>query len=217
MRSWSRGPDTGESCARLKCNRLQAGWIGAVLAPAAEIMRGYAGWSASDMANLQAMFKRAFYPKLNTASSWNGNVDLTQIDAVVNIAVFNEDWIEFNLGIARWQSRIPSYFYLASHGPGGTGIPPIAGDGGNNPAFWANPASWVDGLEQETCRDCGHHAQFGLASALHTPEVAWNQCVDLYTAEAARFTSALELLAKQLVANNYTDVCGIACTPTSDR
>ena len=47
------------------------------------------------------MFKRAFYPQLNTASSWNGNVDLTQIDAMMSIAVFNEDDAEFNEGLRR--------------------------------------------------------------------------------------------------------------------
>jgi len=72
-------------------DRLQAGWIGAVFAPAAEIMRLYPGWTPSKIENLQAMFKRAFYPQLTVASSWNGNVDLTQIDAMMAISVFNED------------------------------------------------------------------------------------------------------------------------------
>lgn len=70
-------------------DRLQAGWIGAVLAPAAEVMRLYPGWPPSEIANLQAMFKRTFYAQLTTASSWNGNVDLTQIDAMMAISVFN--------------------------------------------------------------------------------------------------------------------------------
>ena len=70
-------------------DRLQAGWIGAVFAPAAEIMRLYPGWTPAEIKNLQAMFRRAFYPQLTTASSWNGNVDLTQIDAMMAIAVFN--------------------------------------------------------------------------------------------------------------------------------
>lgn len=77
-------------------DRLQAGWIGAVFAPAAEIMRMYPRWTSTEIGNLQAMFKRAFYPQLNTASSWNGNVDLAQIDAMMAIAVFNEDESEFN-------------------------------------------------------------------------------------------------------------------------
>jgi len=61
---------------------LLAGWIGSTFAEAAEIMRFYTGWSAGDISKLQSMFRLAFYPKLNTASSWNGNVDLTQIDAI---------------------------------------------------------------------------------------------------------------------------------------
>ena len=64
-------------------DRLHAGWIGAVFAPAAEIMRLYKGWPPNEIGALQAMFKRAFYPPLNTASRWNGNVDLTQIDAIL--------------------------------------------------------------------------------------------------------------------------------------
>ena len=33
---------------------------------------------------------------LMTASAWNGNVDLTQIDAMLGIAVFNEDQALFD-------------------------------------------------------------------------------------------------------------------------
>lgn len=82
-------------------DKLRAGWIGAVFAQAAEIMRGYNGWGPAQIADLQAMFRRAFYPRLNTASTWNGNVDLTQIDALMSIAVFNEDEAAFKLGLAR--------------------------------------------------------------------------------------------------------------------
>ncbi len=193
-------------------DRLQAGWIGAVFAAAAEIMRAYPGWAPEDIAKLQAMFKRAFYPQLNKASSWNGNVDLTQIEAMLAIAVFNEDEAEFDAGIARWKARVPAYFYLASQGA----APRIDGDGGNVQAFWSNPVKWVDGLQQENCRDNGHHAQFGLGSALHAAEIAWHQGVDLYTAETARFTAALELLATQFVSGDMQGVCANS-TPSADR
>ncbi len=176
-------------------DKLQAGWIGAVFAPAAEIMRGYSGWNTNDIAHLQAMFKRAFYPQLNRMSTWNGNVDLTQIDAMMSIAVFNEDTEEFNAGLARLAKRLSSYIYLAS-----VGTPPrIAGDGGNVQNFWFNPTLWTDGLTQETCRDNGHHSQFGLGSALHAAETAWHQGVDVYTANTKRFTAALELMASQFL------------------
>ena len=185
-------------------DRLQAGWIGAVLASAAEIMRLYPGWTSSEIGKLQAMFKRAFYPQLNTASSWNGNVDLTQIDAMISISVFNEDESEFNQGLERLKNRTPAYFYLTSDG----GTPkPIAGDGGNSNKFWSNPVKWIDGLTQETCRDNGHHAQFALGSVLHAAEVAWHQGVDIYTENQKRYTAAMELLATQLLSGSMQGVC----------
>lgn len=194
-------------------DRLQAGWIGAVLAPAAEIMRGFPGWTASEIGNLQSMFKRAFYPQLNTASSWNGNVDLTQIDAMMSIAVFNEDEAEFDRGLNRLRVRNPAYFYLTSDG---SRPQPIAGDGANPQKFWSNPSKWIDGLNQETCRDGGHHSQFGLGSALHAAEVAWHQGVDVYTENEKRYTLAMELMAAQLLTNSMQGTCSNK-TPSPDR
>ena len=186
-------------------DKLLAGWLGALLGPAAEIMSGYSRWAEKDKTRVQEMFKRAFYPQLTTPSAWNGNVDLTQIDALMNIAVFNEDEKVFKMGLDRLQKRIPAYFYLASDGA----VPAIDGDGGHNDNFWSNPAQWVDGLTQETCRDNGHHAQYGMASALHAAEVAWNQGVDVYTPNTARFTAAMELLATQLLTGNMQGICGV--------
>lgn len=194
-------------------DRLQAGWIGAVLAPAAEILRSYPGWTPPEIGALQAMFQRAFYPQLNTASFWNGNVDLTQIDALMAIAVFNEDATEFNLGLGRLKLRSPAYFYLTADGHGPKSI---TGDGGNLQKFWFNPARWIDGLTQETCRDNGHHAQYGLGSALHAAEVAWHQGVDVYTENQARYTAAMELMASQLLANSMQGLCSNNL-PTADR
>lgn len=124
----------------------QAGWIGSLFG------------AAADIAKVRAMFTLAFYPVLNTASTWNGNVDLHQISAMMAIAVFNEDETEFNLGLTRLASRIPKYFYLT------TDTKPSA-------SVWSNPALWVDGLTQETCRDNNHHAQFGLSGAIGAMEL----------------------------------------------
>ena len=189
-------------------NLLQGGWIGALLGPAAEIMRGYPGWDPADMARVQTMFRNEFYPVLNEMSTWNGNVDLTQIDAMMSIAVFNEDEAEFNLGLQRMETRFPTYFYLKSDG----GVPSIAGDGGNINTFWSNPTLWVDGLTQETCRDNNHHAQFGMASALHAAEVAWNQGVDVYTENSDRFVAALELMATQVLTHDMQGTCANSMT-----
>jgi len=184
-------------------DRLQAGWIGAVFAPAAEIMRLDPAWSPGEVGNLQAMFKRVFYPELNTASRWNGNVDLTQIDAMMAIAVFNEDESEFNLGLGRLKVRIPAYFYLTADGP----LPrPMPGDRRDLGRIWYHPAKWVDGLTQETCRDNDHHAQFALGSALHAAEVAWHQGVDVYTENQARLVPAMEFMAAQLLSGSMQGV-----------
>jgi len=188
-------------------DKLRAGWIGAVFAPAAEIMRGYSEWTPVQIAELQMMFKRAFYPQLSTASFWNGNADLTQIDALISIAVFNEDEEMFKLALARLELRSPAYFYLTSDGPRPASI---EGDGEDLQHFWSNPVDWIDGLNQETCRDNGHHSQYALGSALHVAEVAWNQGVDIYTPNEARYTAALELLASQFLADSFT-----TCTNTT--
>ena len=184
-------------------DRLQAGWVGAVFGPAADIMRLYEGWPESEIKALQAMFKRAFYPQLNTASPWNGNVDLAQIDAIMAIAVFNEDEAEFNLGLKRLKRRMPAYFYLTADGPKPQAI---EGDGGDVANFWHHPMKWVDGLTQETCRDNGHHSQYAVGSAIHAAEVAWHQGVDVYTENQERLTAAMELLAGQLLSGSMQGV-----------
>ncbi len=194
-------------------DRLQAGWIGAVFASAAEIMRGYPDWTTHEIEMLQAMFRRAFYPQLKTPSSWNGNVDLTQIDALISIAVFNEDQVAFREALDRLQIRSPAYFYLTSDG---ARPKPIAGDGGNPQAFWSNPQKWVDGLTQETCRDNGHHSQFGLGSALHAAEIAWHQNVDVYSENQERYTAAMELLASQFLSASMQGISQND-TPSADR
>eukprot|EP01037_Dinobryon_pediforme_P025603 gene25603-27812_t len=146
-------------------------------------------------------------------STWNGNVDLTQIDAIMAIAVFNEDATEFSLGLSRLSQRIPAYFYLTTDGPVPHGI---AGDGGNVPSFWSNPTKYVNGLAQETCRDNGHHAQFALGSALHAMETAWHQGIDVYSLYEARMTAALELQAQLFDLGSMEGICSNN-TPSPDR
>lgn len=184
-------------------DKLQAGWLGSLLGEAAEIMRQHPHWSARRKAALQAMFRRSFYPHLVKASAWNGNVDLTQVNALLAIAVFNEDRAAFNAGIQRLERRSAAYFYLQADSM----PPPIEGDGGNISAFWSHPLRWVDGLTQETCRDNGHHAQYALASALHAAEIAWNQGVDVYGRQSERYVAAMELLSQQLLTGDMQGVC----------
>jgi hypothetical protein len=184
-------------------NRLAAGWLGSLFGPAADLMLGYAGWAAADVAKSRAMFKRAFYPLLNTASTWNGNVDLHQICAMMAIAVFNEDETEFNLGLSRLEIRVPAYFYLVADGT----PPSIAGDGGNVTTFWSSPTKWVDGLTQETCRDNNHHAQFGMSGALGAMETAWHQGMDVYAKHQTRMVAVMELMGLQCTSGKMQGTC----------
>ena len=180
-------------------SQLDAGWIGSLMGSAAEIMRAYTSWTSSDMAMVQTMFKTQFYPALNQMSTWNGSVDLTQIDAIMNLAVFCEDKTEFDLGLSRLRAR-NSYFYLTSDA--------------KPTENWFNPTSFVDGLTQESCRDNDHHSQFGLASAIHAAEIAWHQGVDIYKENATRYIAAMELMAKQMLSGSMQGVCTNNVTST---
>lgn len=175
-------------------NRLLGGWLGSLFGPAADLMLGYPGWTAADIEKVRSMFKLAFYPVLNTASTWNGNVDLHQISAMMAIAVFNEDEVEFNLGLSRLDARVPMYFYLTSD------TLPSAG-------FWSNPTQWVNGLTQETCRDNNHHSQFGLSGAVGAMETAWHQGVDAYALYQDRMVAALELTGLQCSSGSMQGTC----------
>jgi len=186
-------------------NLLIAGWIGALLGPAAELLRDHPDWKPVDRERVQRMFTTAFVPALEQMSPWNGNVDLTQIDALMNIAVFCEDERLLALGMKRLRRRSPAYFHLASDAEAARAI---EGDGGDVPAFWSHPATWPDGLTQESCRDNGHHAQYGLASALHAAEVAWHQGIDVYAEQRERSVAAMELLARQLLEGSMRGCCG---------
>jgi hypothetical protein len=186
-------------------NLLVAGWIGALLAPAAEILRDHPDWKPADRERVKRMFTTAFAPALTQMSPWNGNVDLTQIDALMNIAVCCEDERLLALGLERLRRRGPAYFYLASDAEAARSI---EGDGGDVAAFWSRPATWSDGLTQESCRDNGHHAQFALASALHAAEVAWHQGIDVYGEQRDRSVAAMELLARQLLERSMLGCCG---------
>jgi len=183
--------------------KLVGGWLGSLWGPAADLMLGYPGWAAADVEAFRAMLKRAFYPVLNTASTWNGNVDLHQICAMLALAVVNEDEAEFQLGLTRLSKRIPAYFYLESDGT----PPAISGSNGDIDAFWSNPTKWVDGLTQETCRDNNHHAQFAMSGALGAMEIAWHQGVDVYSLYQARMVPAMELMGLQSFSGSMQGTC----------
>ena len=193
-------------------SQLNAGWIGALLGSAAEVLSGYSGWTDQQRADVRHMFATKFYPALHQESGWNGNVDLTQIDALINIAVFNENRAWFEEAKARLKKRNPRFFYLPT-------------DMGVNRAdpSWFAPTLWMAGLTQETCRtnakppnDNGHHTQYALASALRAAEVAWNQNDDsIYADNKDRYVAAMELLARQVSTGDMQGTCADPVTTRS--
>ncbi len=185
---------------------LDCAWIGAIFGPAAEILREYPGWSAADQAATKDLFKTKFYPDLNIMNYWNGNEDLTQIDAMMSMAVFLDDSAELAAGLKRLKGRGTAYFYLT------TDPPSTLNYGTRTKADWYGPTKWVDGLTQETCRDNDHHAQFALASLFHAAEVAWHQGVDVYTPNQTRYVAALELMGLQLASGDMQGTCGGSAT-----
>jgi hypothetical protein len=187
-------------------SQLNAGWIGALFGSAAEVLRSYAGWSEKEQDAVKSMFATRFYPALHQESEWNGNNDLTQIDALMNIAVFSENEAWLNEAKDRLRRRNPRFFFLSSD----AGI-----DYESTSPSWYKPTHWVAGVTQETCRtnvtppnDNGHHTQYALASALRAAEVAWNQGDrSVYSENQTRYTTAMELLALQITSGNMQGVC----------
>lgn len=188
---------------------LQAAWDGQKWPRAAEIIRySNAGWADSDITAFKNMLNAAILPLIVNGSASNGNWEISMIEALINIGVFNDDPTTFNSGITYWKQRIPAYFYY--HTDGSQPVPAPRGT-----ANWYGQTVFnasVDGISQETCRDFGH-AQYGISGALDAAETAHIQGVDLYndvTSNARnRLTAALEFNAYYLMGNPVpASVCG---------
>jgi len=188
---------------------LQAAWDGEKWPRAAEIIRySGAGWADADVSAFKSMLNTAILPLIINGSNSNGNWEISMIEALIGIGVFNDDPATFNTGITYWKQRIPAYFYY--HTDGAAPVPAPRGT-----ANWYGQTVYnasVDGISQETCRDFGH-AQYGISGALDAAETAHIQGIDLYNDVASnaknRLTAALEFNAYYLMGNPVpTSVCG---------
>jgi hypothetical protein len=192
---------------------LQAAWDSEKFPRAAEIIRySNAGWADADIEQFKTMLSTVILPRIINGSTSNGNWEISMIEGMINIGVFNDDLATFNKGVLYWKQRIPAYFYYHTDGPA-----PVPAPRGT--AFWYNQPVYddrVDGISQETCRDFGH-AQYGISGALDAAETASIQGVDLYndvTSNARlRLMSALEFNAKYQLANS-TSVPSYVCNGT---
>ena len=179
--------------------QVQASWTGDVFPRAAEIMRfSYKGWTDADTLRLQNMFTTQFLPMLIHGTCENGNKELTQSEAIINIGVFNDNRTVFEWGLKMWRGRTPAYIYLESDGPKPIEPP------GCGMAIWGNKGfmpKLVNGILQETARDSQHPA-LALAGMVDAAETARLQGVDLYGEQETRIAAALEFVAQYVPPNN---------------
>ncbi|MBX6723744.1 MAG: alginate lyase family protein, partial [Dactylosporangium sp.] len=182
---------------------LQAGWSGAMMVRAAELIRyTYGGWPEAEVERAAAMFRDVYLPQVrNGAPRSEGNWDFITLDAAISIAVFLDDRALFDHVVERWRGRLPAYVYLSSDGP-----QPVRPPSGS--VSWHGQTTFVDGLAQETCRDLGHTA-WGLEAMAQIAETAWIQDVDLYAEAQARLVAALEFHAGFALGEPVPDwLCG---------
>ena len=174
---------------------LQAGWAASLWPRAGEIIlhAGKTDWPAPEVARFKGMLRDVYLPEILPGQPrFNGNWELTMIEAILGIAVFLEDPDTFDAGVAMWRQRVPTYIYMKKDGP-----LPIAPVGGGRDTreelikHWHGQETFRDGLGQETCRDLGH-LDFGFSAMLNAAETAWIQGLDLYAEESDRIRAGLE-------------------------
>jgi len=181
--------------------RLQAAWAASTFTKAAELLRwSGAGWSTSAADRFGQALRTAYLPLVR--DGWRGggaNGQLAMADATIAIGVYTDDWGVFVDGVGDWRQQVRSAIYLSSDGaqplpPAGTGI-----RSSRIRDYWQDVPAYVDGLEQETCRDAGHMA-LGFGSAFEGAETAGLQGVDLYGQERERLVQGMEYNTRYLVA-----------------
>jgi hypothetical protein len=181
---------------------LQSAWTASVLVRAAEIVRHTStAWPAGSIARFSRLLERAYLPYVvDGMPTYNGNWELSMIEATMAAGVFLDDGALFDRAVAMWRKRVPAYFYLRGDGP--RPVPPPGTHRYDGEAAlvekWYGQTRFVDGLCQETCRDFGH-TMYGLAAAVNAAEIAHHQGVDLYGEQARRLTAAMEFHAAYLL------------------
>ncbi len=175
---------------------LAAGIYGYQWANAAEMMRGYAGWSSEGVARFQKLLLEVFYPlnhdflqRHNGADITNywANWDLCAICGVLAIGVFCDRADLYDEAIA---------YYKTGRGNGAAA----------HNVYMLHPGHL--GQWQESGRDQGH-ATLGMALTGLLCEMAWNQGEDLYGHANNRFLAAAEYVAM----SNQQDAGGQFYTP----
>ena len=184
---------------------LQAAWDSTKWPRAAEIIRyghgGSAGWQTADIQAFSNMLANVYEPLIYNGSGENGNWELSMIEGMMGIAVFNNDSALLAHAQLFWGQRIPAYFYYYPI-DGSSPAPFPRNSGSTN---WNGQAIFnasVSGIAQETCRDM-KHTHYGISSAIAAAETDHIQGGTLYASQQARLITAMEF-------NSGIDVQGLS-------
>jgi hypothetical protein len=181
---------------------LQSAWVASLITRAAELVRHTAKvWPPQAIARFSHLLETAYLPYVvEGMPTYNGNWELSMIEATMASGVFLDDGALFDRAVAMWRRRVPAYFYLSADGARPVAPPGTHRYDGEAALVekWYGQSRFVDGLSQETCRDFGH-TMYGLAAAVNAAEIAYHQGLDLYAEQARRLTAALEFHAAYLL------------------
>ncbi|NIG55909.1 alginate lyase family protein [Chitinophaga sp. Cy-1792] len=172
---------------------LAAGFQGFAFANAAELVRDYPGWSATDFTKFKTFMREVFYSYSSDflyrrngtcASHYWANWGLTNVSSVMAIAILCDDVYMFNealyyLKSANYTEALKNVVYYL-HTP-------------------------LLGQWQESNRDQGH-SLLGVGLAADICEVAWNQGEDLFSYDNNRLLAGMEYVAKYNLGNDVPNI-----------
>jgi hypothetical protein len=193
-----RYPDTnGQVFAN---GQLYGGWGGTKMLRAAEILRyTYSGWTQADTELQENHFKTVYYPLMK--DGWTGGQNRTTVmnETALYISIFANDRTMYNYVLPQVRHSTKSLMYMSRDGaqplyPIYKGVLNYVDSPAELKSVWSNPNSYINGLEQESCRDLGH-ALMGMSSLSNMAETARIQGDDIYGEEQDRFVAAYELNA----------------------
>lgn len=178
-------------------SRLVVSWAIPWYVNAAEILRYTAdsGWTNQNTSRLNTLLGRfkeyLDWEEDGPANNWT----MSQIEARMALAIFQDDRSYFDAAVRKWKQRIKTYIYQTSDGSKPVNAP--GNDDSLTKKLWHDRknrtgTAYVDGLCMETCRDISH-TKLGFFSLMNGAEMAWNQGVDLFKAEEKRIADFLEL------------------------
>ncbi len=144
---------------------------------AAELLKtSDSGWQPAEQENFAHWLRSVLWPLLRDfVPAYNGNWDALIGQGLISMGIYLDDALIFDHAV---------HYYL--HGVGNGRM-----------SYYVRP----DGTTQETLRDQGHE-QMGIGALAGFAETAWNQGLDLYSAESNRLLQGIEGTAKRVVETN---------------